>query len=212
MTELNDKSFQLVYVGAENDTEAKQIATVVQQNGVSKRQLDICPSPKTEADWKNRLLQVDLAIMPSGEKEFGMEALVALSAGLPLLVHGESGFGESLKNITWGRSAVVDSDNAKDWASKIKNIRETDRKTRLEQAALLRSSYDEKYSWQNQCRSLIVLMFMLFSDTQILAKDESSLRSKETGLHGISSRRTLGSSSVADQAKKARWDHVSVAS
>ena len=163
MTELNDKSFQLVYVGAENDTEAKQIATVFQQNGVSKRQLDICPSPKTEADWKNRLLQVDLAIMPSGEKEFGMEALVALSAGLPLLVHGESGFGESLKNITWGRSAVVDSDNAKDWASKIKNIRETDRKTRLEQAALLRSSYDEKYSWQNQCRSLIVLIFLLFS-------------------------------------------------
>ena len=101
--------------------------------------------------------------MPSGDKEFGLEALLALSAGLPVLVHGESGFGESLRDVTFGTSAIVNSDDAREWASEIKTIRETDRKTRLEQAAMLRSNYNEKYSWEEQCGALVALMFMMVS-------------------------------------------------
>ena len=101
--------------------------------------------------------------MPSGDKEFGWEALLALSAGLPVLVHGESGFGEALSEVTFGTSAIVDSDDAREWASRIKTIRERDRKTRLEQAATLRSNYDKKYSWEKQCGALVAMMFMMVS-------------------------------------------------
>ena len=162
MAELNDKSYHLIYVGAGKGTE-QQFANFLHQCGVPKRQLTIRSLPKTEREWKKVLFEVDLAIMPSGDKEFGWEALLALSAGLPVLVHGESGFGEALSEVTFGTSAIVDSDDAREWASRIKTIRERDRKTRLEQAATLRSNYDKKYSWEKQCGALVAMMFMMVS-------------------------------------------------
>ena len=162
MAELNDKSYHLIYVGARKETE-KQFANLFHQCGVSKRQLTIRSLPKTKQEWKDLFLEVDLAIMPSGDKEFGLEALLALSAGLPVLVHGESGFGEALRDVKFGTSAIVDSDDASEWALRIKKVRETDRKTRLNQAAMLRSNYDEKYSWEKQCGALVAMMFMMVS-------------------------------------------------
>ena len=162
MAELNDKSYHLIYVGARKETE-KQFANLFHQCGVPKRQLTVRNLPQTEKEWKDLFCEVDLAIMPSGDKEFGLEALLALSAGLPVLVHGESGFGEALRDVKFGTSAVVDSDDAREWALRIKKVRETDRKTRLEQAAILRSDYDEKYSWEKQCGSLVAMMFMMAS-------------------------------------------------
>ena len=162
MAELNDKSYHLIYVGARKETE-KQFANLFHQCGVPKRQLTIRSLPKTKQEWKDLFCEVDLAIMPSGDKEFGLEALLALSAGLPVLVHGESGFGEALRDVTFGTSAIVDSDDAREWALRIKKVRETERKTRLEQAAILRSDYDEKYSWERQCGSLVAMMFMMVS-------------------------------------------------
>ena len=160
MAELNDKSYHLIYVGARKETE-KQFANLFHQCGVPKRQLTIRSLPKTKQEWKDLFCEVDLAIMPSGDKEFGLEALLALSAGLPVLVHGESGFGEALRDVTFGTSAIVDSDDAREWASRIITIRETDRKTRLEQAAMLRSNYDEKYSWKKQLTPLVAMMFSM---------------------------------------------------
>ena len=162
MVELNDKSYHLIYVGARKETE-KQFANRFHQCGVPKRQVTIRSLPKTKQEWKDLFCEVDLSIMPSGDKEFGMEALLALSAGLPVLVHGESGFGEALSDVKFGTSAVVDSDDAREWALRIKKLREIDRKTRLEQAAILRSDYDEKYSWEKQCGSLVAMMFMMVS-------------------------------------------------
>ena len=163
MAELNDKSFHLIYVGAGKGADQQQFASLFHQCGVPKRQLEIRNLPQTEKEWKDLFCEVDLAIMPSGDKEFGLEALLALSAGLPVLVHGESGFGEALRVLTFGTSAIVDSDDAREWASRIKTIREMDRKTRLGQAAMLRSNYDEKYSWEIQLTPLVAMMFMMVS-------------------------------------------------
>ena len=160
VAELKNNSYHLIYVGAGKGTE-QQFKDLFHKCGVSKSQLRIRNLPKTEDEWKKLFLEVDLAIMPSGDKEFGLEALLALSAGLPVLVHGESGFGEALRDVTFGTSAIVDSDDAREWASRIKAIREMDRKTRLEQAAKLRSNYDEKYSWEKQLIPLVAMMFSM---------------------------------------------------
>ena len=163
MAELNhDKSYHLIYVGPRKGTE-KQFANLFHQHGVPNRQRTIRNLPQTEREWKDLFCEVDLAIMPSGGKEFGLEALLALSAGLPVLVHGESGFGEALRDVTFGTSAIVDSDDAREWALTIKKVRETDRKTRLDQAARLRSEYDEKYSWKKQLTPLVAMMVMMVS-------------------------------------------------
>ena len=162
VAELKNNSYHLIYVGAGKGTE-QQFKDLFHKCGVSKSQLRIRNLPKTEDEWKKLFCEVDLAIMPSGDKEFGLEALLALSAGLPVLVHGESGFGEALRDVTFGTSAIVDSDDASEWASRIKKIRETDRKTRLKQAAELRSNYDEIYSWEKQLGPLVAMMFMMVS-------------------------------------------------
>ena len=160
MAELNDKSYHLICVGAGKETQ-QQFANFFHQSGVPKRQFEIRNLPQTDEEWKDLFGEVDLAIMPSGDEEFGWEALLALSAGLPVLVHEDSGFGKALKDVEFGQAAIVDSDDPKQWASSIKKIRKTDRKTRLGQAVSLRSNYDEKYSWAKQCGALVAMMCMM---------------------------------------------------
>ena len=162
MAELNDKSYHLICVGAGKETQ-QQFANFFHQSGVPRRQFEIRNLPQTDEEWKDLFGEVDLAIMPSGDEEFGWDALLALSAGLPVLVHEESGFGKALKDVEFGQAAIVDSDDPKEWASSIKKIRKTDRKTRLEQAVSLRSNYDEKYSWAKQCGHLVAMMCMMVS-------------------------------------------------
>ena len=82
MVELKDKSYHLIFLGTGKGME-QQFANFLHQCGVPKRQVTIRSLPKTEREWKKLLCEVDLAIMPSGDKEFGWEALLALSAGLP---------------------------------------------------------------------------------------------------------------------------------
>ena len=157
MAELNDESYHLIYISPRKGT-VEQTAGKFDQCGVPRKQLTIRSLPQTEKEWKDLFCEVDLVIMPSGDKEFGLEALLALSAGLPVLVHGESGFGEALRDVTLSKSVIVDSDDAKKWAPRIKKVRKTDRKTRLEQAAMLHSNYDEKYGWGKQCEALVAMM------------------------------------------------------
>ena len=163
VAELKNNSYHLVFVGARKGTDQQQFANLFHQCEVLKRQLTIRSLPQTEKEWKDLFCEVDLAILPSDDKEFGWEALLALSAGLPVLVHGESGFGEALSEVTFGTSAIVDSDDAREWALRIQTIRETDRKTRLEEAAKLHSNYSEKYSWLRQLVPLVEMMLDMVS-------------------------------------------------
>ena len=163
VAELKNNSYHLIFVGARKGTDQQQFANLFHQCEVLKRQLTIRSLPQTEKEWKDLFCEVDLAILPSDDKEFGWEALLALSAGLPVLVHGESGFGEALSEVTFGTSAIVDSDDAREWALRIQTIRETDRKTRLEEAAKLHSNYSEKYSWLRQLVPLVEMMLDMVS-------------------------------------------------
>ena len=160
VAKLKDKSYRLLYVGA-GECKQEQIVKNICQFGVSKRQVIIRSSPKSEEVLKSLFYEADLAIMPSSEQGFGMMALAALSSGLPVLVHEDSGFGEALKEVTHGQSSTVKSEDPNDWAEAIKRMQEKERKIRLEEAASLRSHYDAKYSWEEQCRDLVQMMFTM---------------------------------------------------
>lgn len=166
MAELKDKSYHLIYVGAEEEAKEEFVAKF-RQFGIAKSQLTIRSHPKNKEDWKRLLCEVDLAIVPSCEKEFGLEALLALSAGLPILVHSDTGFGEALRQVKFGNLAIVDSEEAAAWAGRIKGVRETERKQRLEEASKLRSNYDETYSWEKQCGVLVALMTMMTCELKV---------------------------------------------
>ena len=104
---------------------------------------------------------VDLVLMPSRTEGFGLIGLEALSAGLPVLVSENSGFGEALLRVPFGSKYVIDSEDPSAWTAAIKSIWDTDRKTRLEEIKVLRESYAKRYRWPEQCKHLIKNMFEL---------------------------------------------------
>ena len=110
--------------------------------------------------------EVDLVLVPSRTEGFGLTGLEALSAGVPVLVSKNSGFGETLSEVPFGASCVIDSEDSKVWAEAIKNVWRKKRKTRLLEAKDLRTSYDEKYSWSAQCKALIEKMIHIVNGMQ----------------------------------------------
>ena len=160
VAELKDQSYQFVFVGAPAGKE-DEVAEKLLQQGIPQRQLTVRRFMESREDLARLFCEVDLAIMPSRTEGFGLTALEALSAGLPVLVSGSSGLGDALKNVSSGFSHVVDSKDPKEWAKAIKIVRQKSREVRLEDAKYLRDKYAVKYSWQKQCDCLVEKMLHL---------------------------------------------------
>ena len=117
---------------------------------------------ESRVELEKLFCEADLAIMPSRTEGFGLAALEALSAGLPILVGDNSGFGKALQTLTFGSSFVVDSDEAEEWGKAIRRVRQKERQIRLNEALSLGKFYEEKYKWEMQCEMLVKRMRLLF--------------------------------------------------
>ncbi|XP_078352723.1 uncharacterized protein LOC144637526 isoform X1 [Oculina patagonica] len=157
IAELKDKSYQLRFVcgpaGKGGETADKLL-----QHGIARDQLIVRSFKESRKVLARLFCEVDLVIMPSRTEGFGLTALEALSAGLPVLVSCNSGLGEALKEVPNGSQCVVDSDHPEIWAKKIKAVRQKSREVRLAEANFLREKYLEKYSWQESCGLLLEKM------------------------------------------------------
>ena len=160
VAELKDKSYKLKFVGAPRGKE-DEIADKLLQHGIDRNQLIVRSLSDRREVLANLFCEVDLAIMPSKTEGFGVSALEALSASLPVLVTGNSGLGEALKEVPLGSQCVVDSEEPEDWAKKIKEVRQKKREVRLSESRLLRENYQEKYSWEKPIRCLVERMYSL---------------------------------------------------
>ena len=98
--------------------------------------------------------------MPSKSEGFGLVALEALSAGLPILVGSRSGFAKALENVPHGNACIVNSDDPAKWAKAIEAVRIRHR-MRLQEIKSLRASYGEMYSWKEQCEALVIRMWRM---------------------------------------------------
>ncbi|XP_015777287.1 PREDICTED: probable sucrose-phosphate synthase 5 isoform X2 [Acropora digitifera] len=116
--------------------------------------------------------------MPSRTEGFGLTGLEALSAGLPVIISKNSGFGEALVRVPFGSFFVVDSEDPIAWTGAIKGIWNKDRKSRFDEVQALRVSYSERYSWSKQCKSLIEEMFKLVGGTS--TEPEITVQAKES--------------------------------
>ena len=168
VAELKDKSYKLKFVGAPRGKE-DEIADKLLQHGIDRYQLIVHSFSDSRELLANLFCEVDLAIMPSKTEGFGVSALEALSAGLPVLVSGNSGLGEALKEVPQGSQFVVDSEDPKEWAKKIKEVQQTKRVVRLSESRLLRENYQEKYSWEKPTRCLVERMYSLTFGKQACA-------------------------------------------
>ncbi|XP_068717012.1 D-inositol 3-phosphate glycosyltransferase-like [Montipora capricornis] len=145
---------RLVFVGAPNGKHEKVKESFVQY-GLPANRLRVRGYDKSRESLKHLFCEVDLVLMPSRTDGFGLTGLEALSAGLPVLVSKNSGFGEALCQVPFCSAFVIDSDIPDVWAKAIKNIIwDKDRHCRLEEAENMRMLYDKKYSWTKQSDAL----------------------------------------------------------
>ena len=157
IAELKDVTYKLVFVGATSGEE-ERVADLLLKEGIHRSQLKVRRFNESREQLAQLFCEVDLAIMPSRTEGFGLAALEALSAGLPVLVSGNSGLGEALKKVSFGSSCVVMSENPKDWANAIRMVREKDREMRLDECKTLREKYAMKHNWRDDCNRLVERM------------------------------------------------------
>ena len=157
IAELKDMTYKLVFVGATSGEEEK-VAEMLLQQGIDRSQLRVRRFNESREQLTELFCEVDLALMPSRTEGFGLAALEALSAGLPVLVSGNSGLGEALKKVPYGSNCVLTSEDPKEWASAIKAVRYKDREMRLGEFEVIRGAYAKKYSWKEQSDKLVEMI------------------------------------------------------
>ena len=157
---LKSKPYHLFFVGA-SEGKQEEVREKLLQRGIAEEQLTVRKFVQKREKMKDLLNEVDLVIMPSRSEGFGLVALEALSAGLPILVGSKSGFARTLENIPYGKSWIVNSDDPPKWAEAIEGVRAS-HAVRLEEIKFLRASYDHKYSWKEQSETLVEKMWRIF--------------------------------------------------
>ena len=165
IAELKDMTYKLVFVGATSGEEEK-VAKMLLQEGIDRSQLRVRCFNESRKKLADLFCEVDLAIMPSRTEGFGLAALEAFSAGLPVLVSRNSGLGEALKKVACASSCVIESENPKEWADAIKAVRQKDREMRLEESNIVRGEYAKKFSWKEQCDKLVERMRNIIQEGQ----------------------------------------------
>ncbi|XP_067023513.1 uncharacterized protein [Acropora muricata] len=105
---LKGKSYELLFVGAPDGMQ-DEVRKRLLNHGITNDQLTVRKFVQCRSDIKDLLCEVDLAIMPSKSEGFGLVALEALSAGLPVLAGSNSGFASAIRDLTSGAFSIVDS-------------------------------------------------------------------------------------------------------
>ena len=152
----------LVFVGAPDGKE-QEIAKRLLDSGIPTERLTVRGFKDREA-LKQEFCEADLMLMPSRTEGFGLTGLEALSAGLPVIVSKNSGFGEALSGVLSGSSFVIDPEDLGAWTEAIKGIWNKDRQKRLDDTKVLRDSYGERFSWSGQCKNLLEKMVSLLAN------------------------------------------------
>ena len=156
---LKNKPYHLIFVGAPEGKQ-EEVREKLIQRGIAEAQLTVRKFIRCRDRMKDLLCEADLAIMPSKSEGFGLVALEALSAGLPILVGSRSGFAKALENVPYGNTCIVYSDDPVKWAEAIEAVR-IRHAMRLQEMKVLRASYREVFSWSEQCNALVERMWKM---------------------------------------------------
>ena len=149
----------LVFIGAH---EAKEMTKTHFENlSIPSNRRIVRPHKDGQDCLEQLFCEADLLLMPSRTEGFGMISLMALSAGLPVIVSKNSGFGEALKSIPFGSMFFINSEDDSRWKMAIEDVWKKDRKLRLLEIEEVRRYYGQRYSWSQQCKWLIEKMFKL---------------------------------------------------
>ena len=146
------KKFELTFVGSSPGEHQKVEEWFLEKTCITRNQLTIRGFCSEQDELRAMFHQSDLVALPSRTEGFGLVALEAISAGIPVLVSGESGIAEALQEVEGGKSVIVESDDdANEWAQRIKGVSSQSPEERKTSAVQLRENYKKIYSWSTEC-------------------------------------------------------------
>ena len=150
---LKGKRYSLLFVGS---LEGKQdeVREWLLKYGIADEQLTVREFVKSRERMKELFCEVDMVIMPSKSEGFGLVALEALSAGLPILVSSNSGFAKTIENIPFGSYSIVYSEVPARWAEAIQGVHDRHRVV-LQENKILKEHYSKDYCWKKLCEELV---------------------------------------------------------
>ena len=150
---LKGKRYYLLFVGAP-DGKQDEVRRRLLNCGITDEQVTVRKFVQSRAGMRDLFCEVDLVIMPSKSEGFGLVALEALSAGLPVLVGSNSGFARVVQSIPFGAYSIVDSADPIKWAEAIEGVSVRHRVC-LQESKLLREAYGQEYCWKRQCEAFV---------------------------------------------------------
>ena len=146
------KNFELTFVGSSPGEQRKVEQWFLDNTCINRKQLTIRQYCSEQEELKVMFYQSDLVALPSRTEGFGLVALEAISAGIPVLVSDESGIAEALQKVEGGNTVIVGSGEDKDeWARRIREMYEESAEEREANAVKLRENYRKVYSWKAEC-------------------------------------------------------------
>ena len=146
------KTFELTFVGSSPGEHRKIEHWFLENTCISRNQITIRSYCSEQDELRAMFHQSDLVALPSRTEGFGLVALEVISAGIPVLVSGESGIAEALREVEGGKSVIVESDDdANEWAQRIKGVSSQSPEERQTNAMQLRENYKKIYCWSTEC-------------------------------------------------------------
>lgn len=152
-SKLKEPSYQLMFVGALKGKQ-QEMKEKLLEFGIVENQIFVKEFVESREEMRRLLCEVNLVIMPSRTEGFGLVALEALSAGLPVLVGNNSGFAQAIRDLPNGKSCIVGSEEPEEWATAIATVRKEYGES-VQKVEELREAYGKKYSWKEQCETLV---------------------------------------------------------
>ena len=150
---LKGKRYSLLFVGSPDGKQDKVRKRLLKCK-INKKQLTVREFVKSRKRMKELFCEVDMVIMPSKAEGFGLVALEALSAGLPILVGSNSGLARAIEDIPFGSYSIVDSEDPAKWAKAIRHVYRRHRVV-LQENKILKEHYSKEYCWETQCKELV---------------------------------------------------------
>ena len=154
----------MTFVGSPEGQHRNIMDWFLQNTNITRRQLTVrgyC----NQDEVKEMFYAADLVAMPSRTEGFGLIALEAISAGVPVLLTSESGIAKALEQIDGGKSVIIESEDPNEWSEKIRILYEKKPEERLNTAIKLRESYNKTFPWDTQCEQFKDIILRMMSDS-----------------------------------------------
>ena len=158
------EKFKMTFVGSPEGQHRIIMDWFLQNTSITRRQLTVRGYCNQDA-VKEMFYAADLVAMPSRTEGFGLIALEAISAGVPVLLTSESGIAKALEQIDGGKSVIIESEDPNEWSEKIRILYEKKPEERLNTAIKLRESYNKTFPWDTQCEQFKDIILRMMSDS-----------------------------------------------